>query len=58
MITFQRSQLVKEMITRLIVYYNYFNKYYKMIAIDLSKHEAPDANPKIILQIIFTENLV
>ena len=29
-----------------------------MIAIDLSKHEAPDANPKIILQIIFTENLV
>ena len=29
-----------------------------MIAIDLSKQEAPDANPKVILQIIFTENLV
>ena len=37
MITFERSQLVKEMITQLVVYYNYFKKYYKLIAIDLSK---------------------
>ena len=28
--------------------YNYFNNYYKMIAIDLSKHQALDADPKAI----------
>ena len=28
--------------------YNYFNKYYKIIAIDLSKQEALDANPKTL----------
>ena len=28
--------------------YNYFNKYYKMIAIDLHKQQAPDADPKAI----------
>ena len=38
--------------------YTYFKKYYKMIAIDLSKQEALDANPKAIQQINFTENLV
>ena len=26
--------------------YNYFNSYYKMIGIDLSKQQAPDANSK------------
>ena len=26
--------------------YNYFNKHYKMIAIDLSKHQALDGDPK------------
>ena len=31
--------------------YNYFKKYYKMIAaIDLSKQQAPDADPKAIQQ--------
>ena len=37
--------------------YNYFNNYYKMIAIDLNKQQALDAEPKAIQQINFTENL-
>ena len=31
--------------------YNYFNNYYKMIAIDFSKQEALDADQKTIQQI-------
>ena len=37
MITFETLRLVKEMIIRLLhclLDYNYFNKYYKMIALD------------------------
>ena len=37
--------------------YNEFNNYYKMIAIDLSKQQTLDANPKAIQQISFTANL-
>ena len=37
--------------------YNYFNSYYKMIAINLSKQQAIDADPKAIQQINFTKNL-
>ena len=37
--------------------YTYFKKYYKMIAIDLSKQQALDADPKAIQQINFTVNL-
>ena len=37
--------------------YDYFNKYYKMIAIDLSKQQAINADPKTIQQINFTRNL-
>ena len=37
--------------------YNYFNNYYKTIAIDLSKQQALDADPKAIQQINFTGNL-
>ena len=37
--------------------YTYFKKYYKMIAIDLSKQQALDADPKANEQIIFTANL-
>ena len=37
--------------------YIYFKKYYKMIAVDLSKQQALDADPKSIQQINFTENL-
>ena len=36
---------------------NYFNNYYKMLAIDLSKQQALDADPKEIQQINFTKNL-
>ena len=36
--------------------YTYFKKY-KMIAIDLSKQQVLDANPKAIQQINFTANL-
>ena len=37
--------------------YIYFKNYYKMIAIDLSKQQALDADPKAIQQINFTANL-
>ena len=37
--------------------YIYFEKYCKMIAIDLSKQQALDADPKAIQQIDFTANL-
>ena len=36
---------------------NYCKKHYKMIAIDLSKQQELDANPKAIEQINFTRNL-
>ena len=36
--------------------YDYFNKHYKMIAIDLSKQQTLDADPKAIQQINFTGN--
>ena len=37
--------------------YDYLNNYCKMIAIDLSKQQALDADPKAIQQIHFTGNL-
>ena len=37
--------------------YTHFKKYYKMIAIDLSKQQALDADPRAIQQINFTANL-
>ena len=37
--------------------YIYFKNYYKMIAVDLSKQQALDAEPKAIQQIDFTVNL-
>ena len=37
--------------------YHYFKNYYKIIAIDLSKEQVLDANPKTIQQINFTGNL-
>ena len=37
--------------------YTYFKKNYKMIAIDLSKQQALDADPRAIQQINFTVNL-
>ena len=43
--------------TSCLLDYNYFNKYYKMIPIDLTKQQALDADPKAIQKINFTENL-
>ena len=43
--------------TSCLLDYNYFNKYYKMIAIDLSKQQALDADPRGIQQINFLGNL-
>ena len=40
--------------TSCLLDYNYFNKYYKMIAIDLSNQQALDADPKSIQEINFT----
>ena len=37
--------------------YNYFTNYYKMMAIDLSKQQALDADPNAIQLINFTGNL-
>ena len=36
---------------------SYFKDHYKMIAIDLSKQQALDADPRAIQQISFTANL-
>ena len=43
--------------TGCILDYNCFNNYCKMIAVDLSKQQALDADPKAIQKINFTENL-
>ena len=37
--------------------YSYFKDYYKMFAVDLSKQQALDSDPKAIQQINFTANL-
>ena len=37
--------------------YNYFSNYYKMKAIDLSKQQALDVDPKAMQQINFAGNL-
>ena len=37
--------------------YSYFKENYKLIAIDLSKQQALDTDPKAIQQINFTANL-
>ena len=52
--TLEKVQLVKEMITQLVLLldYNYFKKH-KMIAIDLSKQQELDVDPKAIQDIYF-----
>ena len=37
--------------------YTYFKNYYKIIAVDLSKQQVLDADPRAIQQINFTANL-
>ena len=58
-IILERFQLVKVMITQTgsLLDYPYFKKYYKLIAIDLSKQQKLDAHPKAIQQINFTGNI-
>ena len=43
--------------TGCLLVYTYFNDSYKMIAVDLSKQQALDADPRAIKQINFTANL-
>ena len=58
MITFKKLPLVKVMITRIIYQIIPISKNItKLIAIDLSKQEKPDADPKTIQQVNFTGNL-
>ena len=59
MIIFEKFQKVKEMFIQLVVLldYNYFKEHYKMIAIDLSKQQELDYDPKAIQHINFTGNL-
>ena len=56
MIAFKKLKLVKAIITQLGVY-PYFEKYYNLVPIDLSKQQAPDADSKAIQQIGFAGNL-
>ena len=39
------------------MFFAYFKNYFKTIAVDLSKQQALDADPKAIQQINFTANL-
>ena len=48
---------VDDYTTGCLLDYPYFKKYYKLIAIDLSKQQKLDADPKSIQQINFTGNL-
>ena len=62
MITYEHIQKTatgegEDCTTGCLLAYNYCKKYYKMIAIDLSKKQALDADPKAIQQIHFTRNL-
>ena len=43
--------------TTCLLTYSYFKGHYKMIAIDLSKQQALDADPRAIQEINFTANL-
>ena len=58
MITSENLRQVKEMITQPAFYCIMFiSSYYKMIAIDLSKQQALDADPNVKQQINYTANL-
>ena len=57
MIISEKLQLNDDYTTGCLLDYNYFEKYYSMTPIDLSKHQALDFDPKAIQQINFTGNL-
>ena len=48
---------VDEYTTGCLLDYIYFKNYYKIVAVDLSKQQALDTDPKAIQQINFTANL-
>ena len=51
------DQPINSMNKTCLLDYSYFKENYKMIAIDLSKQQALDADPRAIQQINFTANL-
>ena len=59
MITFKRLQLVNEndYTVGCLLDYLFFKEHYKLLAIDLSKQQKLEADPKAIQQINFTGNL-
>ena len=57
MITFQRLKLVKDYARGCLLDYLYKKNYHNMIAIDSSKQQELNADPKVIQQISFTGNL-
>ena len=62
LITYDNSRKIapgkgNDYITACLIGCNYFKNYYWMIAIDLSKQQAVDADPKAMQQINFTGNL-
>ena len=48
---------VHDYTTDCLLDYPYFEKYYKMIVINISKQQSLDVDPKAIQQINFSENL-
>ena len=62
LITYDNSRKIapgkgNDYITASLIGCNYFKNYYWMIAIDLSKQQAVNADPKAMQQINFTGNL-
>ena len=60
--TFDNIQKIKtgqrdDYTTGCLLDYNYFEKYFQMISIDLSKQQAFDSEPKATQQINFTGNI-
>ena len=54
---YEKNRQGDDYTTGCLLDYNYFKKYYKLMAMNLSKQQALDANPKAIQQINFTPNL-
>ena len=57
MITLEKLRLVEKITTGCLLEYNYLNNYYKKIAIDLSRQQALDADPKARQKITLTGHL-
>ena len=55
--TLEKLLRIEEITTDCLLDYPYFKDRYKMIAMDLSKQQALDADPRAIKQIKFTANL-